>query len=552
MRPLLGALVLFVVNAAYCAAAEAAVVTRYTTSTARGAVGTGECLTTSTRCTNRYALSLSNPGDTVSVEGNTISLPFEYKGDNDMLKPPAGRSGNSGARISVRCETDAGVAADGGCLINAEFAAGRIPMHLSSANQYWEIVGFNFKSAGGNGVIRLESGSSFNRVIRVVAWDAPINANDAVVQILFSSSNNEFIDFAAFGTGRKIWVPYDGSNNNVCRRCWFRWEGHTGAGGGAAGGSPFYLSTGTVWENVLITWSGESMPETYIHADGSPQANFEVKNPGGPFSPDRIESLTTPKNATARIRGSMVYIKDTDRMPSTSSGQDFGGRMPMMRIIGASDIQLSDVIAVMSNQHQRFNNHLGFALTRREQNCAEGVPTPCESPVASNSATRITSVRGTKQFGANQGDSFGRSGVGGYLNETDWSVTNKSQGNCVTNASKNPCTGLTVTAVQTPWQNNSTDGARLCHPTENGVVQTGTPLWPWPMNERIKKATGMAGRYSGPCTTNCVGGMAARTETDVTADIEELMGTIPTPCKVGTTPSFPDALGFNPAQLTTF
>jgi hypothetical protein len=50
------------------------------------------------------------------------------------------------------------------------------------------------------------------------------------------------------------------------------------------------------------------------------------------------------------------------------------------------------------------------------------------------------------------------------------------------------------------------------------------------MNERIKAATAAAGSYSGPCPT-CVGGRGVRTATDVTADIEELLGTIPAACR---------------------
>jgi hypothetical protein len=50
------------------------------------------------------------------------------------------------------------------------------------------------------------------------------------------------------------------------------------------------------------------------------------------------------------------------------------------------------------------------------------------------------------------------------------------------------------------------------------------------MNERIKAATAMASSYSGPCPT-CVGGRAGRSATDVTADIEKLLGTIATACR---------------------
>jgi hypothetical protein len=51
------------------------------------------------------------------------------------------------------------------------------------------------------------------------------------------------------------------------------------------------------------------------------------------------------------------------------------------------------------------------------------------------------------------------------------------------------------------------------------------------MNERIKAATAAAGRYTGPCTIGCAGGRAARTQTDVMADIQTLLGPISDHCK---------------------
>jgi hypothetical protein len=63
----------------------------------------------------------------------------------------------------------------------------------------------------------------------------------------------------------------------------------------------------------------------------------------------------------------------------------------------------------------------------------------------------------------------------------------------------------------------------------NGQV-TNEPLWPWPMNQRIKDATASAGPYKGPCPT-CIGGRATRRPTDVTADIQALLGPIPSVCR---------------------
>ena len=195
-------------------------------------------------------------------------------------------------------------------------------------------------------------------------------------------------------------------------------------------------------------------------------------------------------------------------MPTRVPGGVPSGIHARFWVFGLSSVTLQDVISVMSNKHERFNSHWGIALTRVPQNGpVKGRSTL--DPVVNNKATRLTSVRGT------QGDTF----------HSDWSISGVSAGDCIAGAADNDCGEGTTSAVQSPWQDTSTTGARLCY-----RWGTTTPLWPWPMNERIKAATTSAGSYRGPCPT-CVGGRAARIATDVTAEIEKLLGTIPGHCK---------------------
>ena len=95
--------------------------------------------------------------------------------------------------------------------------------------------------------------------------------------------------------------------------------------------------------------------------------------------------------------------------------------------------------------------------------------------------------------------------------------------------------GSSPAAVANPW--TTTTGANLCKRWVGGV-QTTQPLWPWPMNDRIKDATAAAGSYSGPCP-GCVGGRKIRTAIDVTGDIEGLLGPIPQICRQVTAPAEP-------------
>jgi hypothetical protein len=108
---------------------------------------------------------------------------------------------------------------------------------------------------------------------------------------------------------------------------------------------------------------------------------------------------------------------------------------------------------------------------------------PASAPLAANPiVTKITSIGGTT-------DKFG----------SEWKMTHRLDIATMSNA-VNIFTGST--------------GAQVCYRYINGTLTT-TPLWPWPMNQRILEATKMAGR----------------SPVDVTATIERLFGSIPTQCR---------------------
>jgi hypothetical protein len=91
------------------------------------------------------------------------------------------------------------------------------------------------------------------------------------------------------------------------------------------------------------------------------------------------------------------------------------------------------------------------------------------------------------------------------LVDTDWQVTNSEQ-------------IASVAAADNIWNGTGGTGARVCYQYVDGTLTT-TPLWPWPMNQRIIDAM----------TT------ASRTPIDVTATMESIFGTIPPDC-IGASP----------------
>jgi hypothetical protein len=399
-----------------------------------------------------------------------------YAGDDSMIAPPSGLSGRSGSPITIRAFND------GRVLINGQFA--RSPVRLSG-NSWFVLEGFNAKNGGpaltAHSVVSLSRGSDNNVLRRIAAWDASIAANSSIFGV-HGSIGNLLEDVAGFGAGRKIFSNSQGGDNTTCRRCWGRWEGSTRQGPKHTF-TLAYNSYGFVCENCIAFWSGESMPEDYTmisSADGSgdvPKSNFAVDQPYGLLSVDGIG--LDDKCSNVRLRGSLALVRSSDVMPHNM----IGGAVLVVGNTGCYEIRdTMSFIQPGGNTHVR-----GFDLRN-------GTGT---SP---KSAQEITSVRSSSA-----GDSLGSS----------WSVAGSS-------------IGTTLPAVISPWTATS-GGANLCKRWERGQV-TNIPLWPWPMNQRIKDATASAGAYSGPCP-GCVGGRLARRATDVTAIIESLLGEIPSTCR---------------------
>ena len=83
---------------------------------------------------------------------------------------------------------------------------------------------------------------------------------------------------------------------------------------------------------------------------------------------------------------------------------------------------------------------------------------------------------------------------------------------------------------------NSSRGANLCYQYQDGNL-TSQPLWPWPMNQRIKDALVQSGRAS----------------VDITAAVQGMFGTIPAACLAGgsTAPPSPTATPNPPSPTPT-
>ena len=477
--------------------------------------GNGTSCTTSLRCTFATALGIAQPGDVISAASGTLASPSVYQGASNMIAPPANKSGTgsgsiiagtqTGSPITVRAEVEGGVILDG------QFA--RIPINLPNHNSWWVIEGFNARNGTGAVVALGTTGSglgqSNNNIIRRgVFWDADIQLNNHIATSHNSSGPNLFEDAAIFGTARKAFTGTQGGNNLHCRRCWIRWEGSTNSVGGVT--TTHYNSDFYTCENCLISYTGESMPYQYTSQfSGLTKTNFVLDSPAG----YQMQDGGSPVGCKhVNWFGSIVYVRPTDRVFQSADS-------PLL----STHYRLIDCVTVRDSIYMIHPSSAGFSYYR-----------PIHSSGAVNAATvNFTNV----------------TTLGGVANSFGSSQTR-------TNLVASTSTSLTgdiptlFTGTSNPW--TGTTGAQICFRTENTTL-TSTPLWPWPMNERIRVATGYAGAYSGPCV-NCknqngtdwtLGTRPSRTETNVTTQMEALFGTIPSQCRVTVDPTpFPIASGF--------
>lgn len=462
-------------------------------------------------CAPVTALSASVGGDTVWFTDGT------YQGANYMLTPGSGVSGTSTSnRITARPVTDGNVTIDG------EFA--RSPCEFVG-NSYWTVTGFNCKNAGpsNQAVLYVRGASNNNQFLRMVVWDAKQDENNTCLQV-FGSDTNLFQDIAVFGTCRFSVNPFQGQFNTF-DRMWIRWEGSTaigpkGALTNAYGGFPGFNST---FQNVLITWSPLSMPQNYtLGFNGGAWIASSLDSPG-----TCVRQADNSWNCTDYSVQSPGGISHNEGNPGENLQTVMGGVLVYIRNSDVSFLGGSAPNAYpLAMAYHLYSNTQTFSSMFFYQDSAMTSPSSIFGLFLGSSATTSGNslLRGTAV----------RSGVDSIASE--WTVSPAL-------ASSSTLGGLAGSAnIFT-----SSVNANLCY-LWNGGSQTSTPMWPWSMNDRIKAATAAAGTYAGPCL-NCTGSRQARTQTDVTADIEAIFGTIPSACRTtpGGSPSFPVASDF-PAQ----
>ena len=431
----------------------------------------------------------------VAKPGSTLCLlDGIYRGAHQMIRPPAGLSGKPGAPITIRAANDGEVLIDGGSRASKTTDHRPVALRL---NNHWILEGFNAGYSNSN-VLSI-MGEQFKgdahpsrvpirdvTIRRVVAWDADpcfpdrkdCSSNRMVVSIA-AADDVLLEDVAAFGTGRKIFQVYQ-SRRIVIRRSWGRWEGN-----GRRHVQTFscaYRSYDVICENIFGTWSGESQP-----------ANVPVKQLktiiGMDWHTDKDNSWSGKSDAWdvgLRLLGSLAYVEQSALHPP-QNGVTFG------RVKNAV---LTDVVSYLDLIPKTGNT---FSL----QDCEFRVPNESPGCTWKSNLERQNSRLHLERLTAIGGD--GKSRI--------HSVWNSISGTKQVFEFQMPSQGPSASQQASMPNVFTGEGARLCHRYVDGQL-TSEPLWPWPMNERIRKATDYA--RSAPV--------------DLTATVARLFGPIPEIC----------------------
>jgi len=330
-----------------------------------------------------------------------------------------------------------------------------------NGNEWWVFEGFNCAESNQSVVLLFESNNNIYR--RICAWNAG-GSNDHVWNI-WNGNDNLFEDICGFGNGRTILTEFSDdatTMRNIYRRFWARWEGwRAGTGGPYLVWQMNYGTLGNYLVENGIGVWGGGRP-----TGGNPGAVIKVlANSGMAFN-----GGADGHPAGARLLGTLVYgYSAASIVPSVG----------WLNAVSGGRITLQDVVVLDSG----FNFPHGpvYASCVDAGDCPNAV------------INRVTTVRGA--VASTVGDA--------------WSVTGFQEAPSL--------------SQRDPY-NTGTSEASLCYRYIDGV-RTGTPLWPWPMDDRIKAALELAG--SSPLAGSAAPGYAAGT---VTSEVASNLGPIPAAC----------------------
>lgn len=405
-------------------------VTHYANTASQG-TGDGSSPANAFTVADFFALP-PQPGDHLQMADGTYTNPSGFI-------TPTGISGASNAPITVSAETDGGVIINGG---------GSRPVSLSSCN-WWIVQGIDAYN-GDSKVMSMVGSSSNNIFRRCIGWDCdPTVVNSGLISIgsdvATPCSNNLVEDCAAFGYGRRMFISSQGAEGTTFRRCWhqghrwyafqFGYQCHDNLVENCVGSWDKIFDTSEDWEEARCVYGIGRID----------------KGVGG-------EPLEVASNS--RVYGIIAYIPAHVTITPYAIGSRLARAIEVHPEQG--DVHWKDIVVVTENASPFSNNK-----------CVSFPNLTVTSPQSTFHDT--TTIRGVNT----SGNSIGTAGAWNLSNNVDVA---------------------TVAEAPSPFQTSAGSGARVYYRYVDGVLQDGTggttatPLWPWPMDARIRQALTRSGR----------------------------------------------------------
>jgi len=411
--------------------------------------------------TTKAAIAKLQPGDVLVIgDGHYIGA--------DWMIAINGLNGTAEKPITIRS------AGDGGAWLDGEGKNRPIYIYRSS---HIIVEGLDASNSG-DSVVEA-SGSNNITLRRICAWDAA--DNNTQIFGVHHGEHNLIEDCAGWGIARKIFSASQGGNHNTFRRCFGRWEGSHVVGPKCTFGL-IYNNQQNTFENCIGTWDPISMKETYVLLDysGKPWAgagagtytNYKVQNPYAIFAADGAYSnpeLTPPgRKAGLKVRGCIAYTLVSDRSIVLFAGI-FATKADDIEIAGCA-VSIAQNIKpfLLSRNPGGTNDHLvaKWLLTKGE--AASYIHPAWKTSIAGKLPER---------YWQDSGDIDGN----GEVDLGDIGILATNWGKTVYGLSEGDLNGDGVVDVG-----------------DKGIVtahyETAKPLWPWPMEDRIRQAMIRSGR----------------------------------------------------------
>jgi len=409
--------------------------------------------------------------------GSTDTLYLKDGMYNDSITVPV--SGDASHYITIKAENDGMAIVDGQSV--------RVPLTCYN-KAYINIIGLVFKNSS-QSVIYVNGGSSNVTLQRVSGYTA---ANDNTNIFEISDSSHILLeDCAASGNARKMYLVYHSSYVTV-RRCWGRWTGYIGTGGGVGAVVSVYDASNNVIENCigLQDTTNRAMPVTGIG----------------------LVAQSSGASINNHFYGNVAYnfpdysgIKDEGIQ---TSGNWFFNNVSLNSNVGfAIENDSSDISQNNTSINSTGNNYTCIisgegtsTCTIKNCNLSGGGTGLYSTGTLQNTYDNYYAL--SRNYGGNAA-----AGTGDQILNPAYDTTTYGKGAYL----------MVPTALQGRGEGGADIGAEALYGYQDGTL-TNTALWPWPMEQRICNETGYSATYEDRYTGCASGGGIWKTLDGVYSD----------------------------------